>query len=552
MLYLREVTELPSAPGLVFTRLAEEVLARKGRWGGEEEAAAWLEQAAARGDAAGMRRLAEIQIRYRWDAARVNRAQNLLVEAAMRLGDPQAMEDLDALFRCQVPDAPRLAEARLWADNYAATGHRAVEVTPADLPGLDPFMDPETLAAIQAQAMEGRPDSLARLAVRLQRDRILTDEGLRFWARRVSASENALEDFALFEYALAAGPGDRDLAVELMRRAYLNNGPTTALELGIVLTEYAGRDPAVGDEIIDLLTRAGNRGEGAAIRLIARHQAGQRSPQEIFADFATVIEERGDFLALMFAIPFVPTDRAQDYLDRAVAVMACGSKDVEELADAHAFLGQADMAMHWKRVGLSMEYGHSLSQLAVTDRQMGSYGRGAAPGPVEVMDRELAEGDLSARRALFALTADPDLPSYDSVRAAGYLLGALDGASADDEAWILHAFRTAAPAVRQAAEGQFDMRGLFARAAGRGDTVAMRELGLLLRDAPPADPAGAAQWLTKAAEAGDIPAMRELGMMRALGLAGPPDRAAALVWRRAATAGDAEAQRLVQLLEGPG
>jgi hypothetical protein len=170
-----------------------------------------------------------------------------------------------------------------------------------------------------------------------------------------------------------------------------------------------------------------------------------------------------------------------------------------------------------------------------------------------VLERELDEGDLSARRALFALTANPDLAPYDPERAAGYLLGALQGATAQDEAWILQSFRTAPQAVREAAEGQFDMKGLFARAAGRGDTVAMRELGLLLRDTSPADPAGAAQWLTRAAEAGDILAMRELGTMRALGLAGPPDRAAALVWlRQAATAGDAEAQRLMQLLEGPG
>ncbi len=550
--YLQEVTRLPSAPGFVFTALAEEVIARDGRWAGEARAAGYLEQAAAKGDPAGMRRLAEIQLRYRWDAARVNRAQNLLAEAATRWGDAQAMEDLDGLLRCQVPDAPRMAEARLWADSYAATGARAVEVAPGDLPGLDPFMDPETLAQIQAQALDGRFESLARMAVRLQRDRFVTDDAMRFWAGRVSASENALEDFALMEYALAAGPRDRDIAVELMRRAYLNNGPTTALELGIVLTEYAGRDPAIDAEITDLLTRAGNRGEGAAIRLMARHLAPGTPPSQVYARFATVIEERGDFLALMFAIPFVPTAQAQDYLDRAVALMACGSKDVEELADAQAFLGAADQALQWKRVGLAMDYGQSLSQLAISDRQMDFYGRGAAPGQVAVLERELAEGDLSARRALFALTADPDLAPYDPARAAGYLVGALDGASAADEAWILQAYRAAPQAVRDAADARFDLRGLYARVAGRGDAVAMRELGLLLRDAPPADPAMAARWLTQAAEAGDVIAMREAGFMLALGLAGPPDRAAALVWlRQAATAGDAEAARLAALLGGP-
>jgi TPR repeat protein len=76
--YLREVIQFPTAPGFVFTQLAKEVLGRRGEWAGEDEAMAYLEEAATRGDAEGMRLLARKLIRYRDDPAKLNRAANLL------------------------------------------------------------------------------------------------------------------------------------------------------------------------------------------------------------------------------------------------------------------------------------------------------------------------------------------------------------------------------------------------------------------------------------------------------------------------------------------
>jgi TPR repeat protein len=549
--YLRELTRFDTAPGTVFTTLAKEVLVRRGQWAGEPEALGLLEEAARRLDAEGMQLLARKLVRQRDDPGQLNRAVNLLTETVDRFGRMSAMQDLDTLFRCQANDAPRLSEADLWAASYRATEDAPVELSPADLISLDPFKKPEMLAKLQTEALAGQAQSLANFLQRVQLDRFATDGAQRIWAARANASDRALELFAELEFALAGNPAERDLAVELFRRVYLNNGVTTALDLAIALVEDNGRDPSTAQEIITLLTKAGNRGEGAAIRLKARLQAPGRSPQAVYEEFATVIEERGDFLALMFAIPFVGNDRLDDYIDRAVSLMNCGTKDADELGDAYAILGQPDLSYHWRRIGLTFEGGHVLAKLALSNAQMALYGRGPAPSLRDVYARELAEGDASARRSLFALTADPDLPTYDPPAAAEHLTALLRGGSAEDESFVLDIYRRATPELRGELAGRIDVTDLSLKAAERGDVAAKLELALILRDSAtrPADLQSSARWLAEAAEGGNVAAMAELAQVLAYGIGVPSDPRAALTWaEQAERAGDARGRALARLL----
>lgn len=549
--YLRALARFDTAPGWVFTRLAEETLLRKGRWSGEAEAMELLEEAARRGDPEGMRMLARMLVRYRDDPARLTRSVNLLTETVSRFGLAAAMHDLDSLYRCQAPDAPRLAEADHWADGFRATESRAVDISIEDAVPLDPFKDPWILAQIQSQALDLEPQALARMLERVQLDPLATEDARRRWVSRAQMSDKALELFATFEFALATTPAERDLALELFRRIYLNNGVTTALDLAVALIDDDSRDPAIAQEVERLLTSAANRGEGASIRLLARLQDGSRSEADIFDAFAQVIEERGDFLALMFAIPHVSRETAEDYIDRAVSLMACGTKDADELGEAYATLQSPDLSYQWRRIGQTFDGGHILSKLDLSNRQVKNHGIGAAPGPVEVYERQLAEGDDGARRSLFALTGNPDLPTYDPRAAAGHLLGVLESGDAHDEAWVLRSYRLAPPEVQAEASSRFDLRALYHRAAGRGDAVAALELGLLLRQTAsgPAELSDSLRWLQASAEAGNIEAMAELGQMLATGLGGAPDREAALAWLdRAGRGGNAQAGDMARLL----
>ena len=551
--YLRELTKFDTAPGWVFTKLAKEVLGRRGEWAGEAEAMPLLEEAARRGDPDGMQLLAKRLVRWRDDPAKIDRAADLLAETVTRFGLASAMQDLDTLYRCQANDAPRLDEADLWARNYRATQDEVVTISPGDLISLDPYKKPETLMRLQTQALDDHPQSLANFIERLQLDPWARDRSLRLWAARASQSVKALEVFAELEFALARNPAERDLAVELFRRIFLNNGVTTSLDLAVALTEDNGRNPEIATEIIAELTKAGNRGEGAAIRMKARLLAKTQTAQSVYAEFEKAIDERGDFLALMFAMPFVSSDKVEDYIDRAVSLMTCGTKDADELGDAYALLLSPEMTYHWRQVGLAVEGGHVLAKLGLTDAQFAEYRVGAAPSATDVYARALAEGDKAAERSLYALTADPGLPTHDMAAAADHLLALLKSGNAEDAAWALTQYRKADPALRGMIAARIDVISLFRRAAEQGEAAEKLDYALLLRSTArgPADLQASAQWLKSAAEGGDVAAMAELGEAMAFGIGVPADRTAALVWLDQAARADvpraAELARILRL-----
>ena len=549
--YLREVIEFPTAPGFVFTQLAKEVLGRRGEWAGEDEAMGYLEQAADRGDAEGMELLARKLIRYRDDPAKLTRAANLLTDVVARFGVPQARNQLNTLYRCQAPAAPMLAEADLWRTNYAATQDATVDLTPGDMIALDPFKQPELLAQLQTQALESNPQSLANYLERVQLATLATDDARRLWANRTDGSDKALENFGKLEFALATNPAERDLAMELMRRVYLNNGVTSALDLGLMLTDDLSRSPERGDEIIGLLTKSGNRGEGASIRLKAQLLAGSTPAEAIYEEFSTTIEERGDFLALMFALPFVDKDKAKDYIDRAVSLMNCTTKDTDELGEAYATLLSPDMTMHWRQIGMTLNNGNVLGKLNLTDWQIDDFGRGNPPNELDVQKRNVAEGDRGALRGVFALTADPDLRTYDPAAAADTLSTLLRDGTAEDETWVLGLYRKVDLAVRSQIETKIDIRGLYEKAAQRGDAEAKLEYGLLLRDSAKtlANLQASARWLKEAAEAGNVGGMADYGYALAYGLGVPQDPVGALSWLdKADLAGNPQARDLARLL----
>ncbi|MFZ7092433.1 tetratricopeptide repeat protein [Primorskyibacter sp. 2E233] len=556
--YLRELALMPEAPGFVFTDLARELIERIGRWKAEPEALDLLEEAVRRGDEHGMQMLAEMLIRYRDDPVQLNRAENLLLETVSRYGMASSMKKLETLYRCQVNDAPRLHEASLWASNYLATGDAPVDVSAGDALTLSPFRSPERLARIQTHALQGGTQARAELGQQLQSNPLTSEKALRIWSERISRSDKSLEAFGRMELDLAQSPAEWDLAIEFFRRVYLNNGVTSALDLSVALMEDAARDPEIAKEILHLLTMAGIRGEGASIRLKSRLMAERTSPEEymvsaarVYEEFRDVIEDRGDFLALMFAIPFLPEDKVDDYIDRAVSLMNCGNKDADELSDAYALRFDPKMTYHWRRVILHFEGGHLLSKLRLSNEQVDFFDKGATPSAAEIVDRARNEGDPAGDLRLYQLTANPDLPSFDPKIASEQLLAMLDSAKGTDLIPVLRSYRTAHKAIKQAVTAARDMEEVFRWAAEAGDAEARFEYAMLLRGKAldSADLAQVAHWLQLAAEGGQDEAMVELGFALGFGLGVPRDAEAALDWlRRAEAASNPRAAELAQLL----
>ncbi len=529
--YLRELAEMPEAPGFVFTDLAKELLSREGRWAAESEAMALLDTAIARGDQNGMQMQARMLVRYRDDPVRISHAENLLLETVSRFGMKSSMRVLEGLYRCQLNDAPHKAEADLWAHNYAASGHAAVQASATDVLTLSPYLSPEMLARIQTQALEGRTQARAELGQRLQSNPLASEAALRYWAKRIDSSDKALETFVRMEMDLSRTPQERALAIEFFRRVYLNNGVTSALDLAVALLEDRAREPDVAQEIIKVLTIAGNRGEGASIRLKSRLLAKSQSPEDyaasaatVYEEFKDVIEERGDFLAMMFAIPFVPEARVDDYFDRAASLMGCENKDADEMGDAHALRGDTEMVYHWRKVILDFDGGHLLAKLKLTDTQMSLFDTGKAPDAEQVAARNLTEGEANADLRLYRLTGDADLPGFDPQVAAGHLLAVLDAAQGDEVLWAMSNYRTAHADVRRQIDQSRDMTAIIRKAAQAGSNKERLEYALLLRSRAegPDDLRKSAEWLQKAAEGGYDEAMVELGFALGFGLGFDP------------------------------
>ena len=549
--YLHEIIQMPEAPGRAFDRLAGETLVRKGRWAGEAQAMALLEEAVARGDDNGQLRLAGMLVRYRDDPAVIARVESLLMEVVSRHGRAEGMRKLDALYRCQVNDAPRLLQADPWAAAYRATGHKSVQISAPDLLALSIDRSPEAIAKVQTLALDRRVQMVASQAQRVQSNPLAAAGALQYWAQAVNRSDRALEAFAELEFELATTPAQRDLAIEFFRRVYLNNGVTTALDLAIALVEYNARDPKVADEIEHLLTMAGNRGEGGAIRLLSRLQADVRSEAEVYAQFAAKIEARGDFLALMFAIPHISTEQVDDYIDRAVSLMSCGTKDADEIGDAYAIRQDGPMSYHWRRIGLHFEGGHVLSKLRLTNRQVAWFDDGTAPDPVARATRSLAEGDPGALMQLVRLTSDPDLSTYDPAVAATHLLAAIARGASDEFVPLSTIYRETTDEVRRAVDATTDIAGVLQEAATGGDVAAAYALGMTLRDAAKSsvELSRSFDLLESAALRGHRDAMFETGYALGLGLGRAPDLAAAVSWlEQAADMGHTDAAALAQSL----
>lgn len=544
--YLREVSQLPGAPGAVFTEIAKEILVRRGRWAGEDEAMPFLIEAARRDDAEGMRLLAERLIRYRRDPAKINQAVDLLTDAGTRMNAADALNDLDTLFRCQAPDAPRLQEADHWARAFKATGRDGISISASDLVALDPLKDPWTLAELQVQALERNPGSLSKFLQLVQIDPLATGPVQRAWADRADNSDKTMEEFAKLEFELNSSPAERRAAVEFFRRVYLNNGVTTALDLAIALTEDDGRNAEIADEVLRLLEQSGNRGEGASIRLLARLLGPDTPEAEIFARFAETIEERGDFLALMFALPHVAEAKREDYFDRAIALMTCNSKDIAELAEARARAGEAEAAYRWREIGLTFDAGHVLSKLRLSDRQMRDFRRGAAPSAATLAARPLRDAARDKHR--FRLTANPRLDSFDADMAAA-LFEAL--AEDGDPDWALNQYLAAPQPVQARIAGRGGALALLREAAEAGLPPGMESYATALR--LNGDLAGYIEWTLRAAKTGRTAPMADLGQMLAMGAGVERDIMEAEKWLdKASKAGHQKAGHLLQLLRSGG
>lgn len=528
--YLEEIVGLPGAPGKVFADLAREVLLREGRWKGEERAEALLREALRRGDADAAILLSEIVLSEGASQEAVGEAETILIEAVERFGHAEAMRSLDFLYRCKSHDAPRLDEAGFWTASYRAANLEPVSLSANDIARLDPHSEPEAVARIQSMALQGHSGPVADWLQYLQSDITTPESALRFWADRVSRSDVALERYMRSEFELALTPEERRSAVELFRRIYLDVGSSVSLDLAVTLIRDMGRDPVVADEIRQLLANSARRGQGASIRLLQRLTG--RDEADVFHEFAREIEDRGDFVALAWAAPFVDEGTFERYMARAISIMNCNTKDVAELTEAYARRGNRDGTAHWVEVGLAVEGGNSLTKLGLSDQQISEFDRGPSIAQDMLKRPASTTEDFDRKRQHYLGIADPAAPGYQPIKAGEVLVDILETDERDQFRWALEQYRKATSDIRSSVDAQMDLPGHLRTVADSGDTDAQYELGMLLRTvaSDANDLRVSTDWLAIAANAGHSDAMVEYAFAIGLGIGREPDPKLALIW----------------------
>ncbi len=121
---LRTLVGRDDAPAWALVAMAEHVLADKGRWAGAAEAEIYLDRAAGLGDGLARQMLAAMRLSPDMDLAAFYAQIDAMIDTVRRQGMVDPMADLQDAFTCRAPDAPRVDESRLLAQDRTRHRHR--------------------------------------------------------------------------------------------------------------------------------------------------------------------------------------------------------------------------------------------------------------------------------------------------------------------------------------------------------------------------------------------------------------------------------------------
>lgn len=547
---LEEFAKRADAPAWIFIALGDFEIADKGRWGGEAAAVAYYEKAEAMGDAGATKRLTPIRFRYATTPKQFYQVIDEVIDTVHTGGEIDPMNGLKDAFSCRAPQAPQRTEALYWEGVSAATGTKTVEFTPSELLALIAKPNPQDIARLQSQALYGRPTAIAQYMAVLARSNAAPEE-LAFWDAYSKRFEGVTAARGRLEHKFAEiGQNLSDPVVTL--RAAIAEGDTTAeIDLAeILLKQDPQKNAAAALAAVEPLAATG---VGAALRLLPQLDA-KRFPdlKSVYAAYADVIETRGDFDAVVLALPF-QTDlgRRDDYIHRATTATDCSFDEIKALADAMGQLNDHAAFAKWVDVAefLSENDSWRLVQLGDLLRLYG--GQTMAAAEVGFYQRGYDGGNTTAIHRLLDVYGDDGAPQFDAAKAADLYVALVTNSQPKDIPRALARLAVASRPIQDNAYARLDVPKLYRTAAEAGNPAGMREYGKLMQASAKsaAELESSTQWIAKAAEAGDIPAMLTYADALAFGLGVPASRDDALAWlQKAADAGNTDATAKVRSL----
>jgi TPR repeat protein len=557
---LQELAALDDAPSWAYTEQAAKILETKGRWAGEADAIPYLEKAAALDDGDAIAMLARFRLRLVTDIPGFYGEVDKVIRTVYSMGKIDPMASLQDTFTCRSPNAPQREEAAYWRQIEDATGTKTVDADMAEVEALIKSHDPLKLARLQSQALYGRPTAVALFRTYLDRSGAPAAERA-FWAEYALRFDGAVlsqtvltlksaPTVAIWKTELAAlrkllADGDLEAGQHLAEA--LIKGPPRPADA----EEYAPTAAEMA-EATDALLPLANDGRGEAIALLSRTDP-VRWPQDqvVQREFAKVIAARGDFAAIVFALPFVSQDPAMraDYLARATNSTTCVFDEALSMLEVAAKMKDDALFDKWLAIGDELTDGDGW-RLALLGDQLRSRGLSQdRPRMLAYYDAASAKGNRTAVQRILSFVADETGPEYDPTRAAEMYATLATTGRPDEWVSALARLDKEGDAIRTIAYAAIHPVDIYRKAAQANDPIGMREYGLLLRDAAESAEtlSEAGEWLARASQAGDGRAMIEYAEMLAYGIGGKQSPDEALVWlERAAGLGFEDAGRLVR------
>ena len=547
---LDRLAALDDTPAWVFAKKATHVLTVQGRWAGQAAARALLEQGAAMDDPAAIVLLAQMDFgAARTDADFYMTIDNL-VRAVSTLGEVAPTADLQAAFLCKAPNAPLFDEAAYWAKAEAAIGSSSTQFTKTALAEFSDNPDPLAMAALQTQALYGRATPIANLLAVLDRKGASASE-LAFWNAYADRYANVATARAALALTHAATPDARAVALDQFRVAHLAGDEGAALKLAKAL--LTDETPAARSEAASLLTPLAEAGDGEAMTLLPiadpATYAGQRA---VFEIYAPQIEARGDFFALMLALPFLSdADSKRDYRARAITAMACTFEEAVAFAGVMRAEGNLDDARRWLTIATHIAGEDAWKLVSLGDSYQSVLGADGEAIALAFYEQANTLGSRTAVQRLLRVQGNPANAGYDPDRIIALYVKLVAQSDPDQVPAVLEALARKDVVLRRAVEAELDLDTLYANAARAGHPAAMREHANRLRLAATtrADIEDSTLWLINASKAGDVRAMGMLAQAYSMGVGVPVSLPNARSWfEKAAAAGDQTALGMVQLL----
>lgn len=545
---LDRLAALPDAPPWVFAKRAAHILDIDGRWAGQPAARVLLERGARIDDPAAILMLAQMDFGAAKDTPAFYAAVDRLIHAVVTLGEVAPTEDLQAAFICKAPEAPLLDEAKYWAGVEAAIGSSSLQLTDAALAELAENPDPLAMAALQTQALYGRATPLANLLAVMERDGSPASE-VAFWTAYADRFANVGTARAALALDAATTPDARSAALDSFRAAVAAGESGAPLKLAKALIQD-GTDAAKA-EATDLLRPLAEKGGGEAMALLAMADpATFPTKADIFRTYAAQIEARGDFWAILLAMPFLPDQASRDaYQARAITAMQCAFPEAIALATLAGGQGDVTETRRWLGIATHLAGQDTWQLVQLGDSYRSLLGPEGEPVARALYVQAYGLGSRTAVLRLLRIHGDPAAADYDQAQVVGLYLDLVARSDPGQITAVLDELSRKKTGLRQAIEARLDLDRLYADAAKAGNPAAMREHSRRLRAVAVSadDLAAATRWLVMASESGDVPAMVMLAQAYSVGVGVSPSIENARAWlERAAASGDPTAIDMVK------